>query len=69
MKKLLGSGDKKQMKQKKEAVSSLKALLIESNALRKRSQDIMKKDIPKQDIEIKETEKKLKLMKYSFTGN
>ena len=46
--------------EKKKDSVQLKAPLIECSALRKRSQDIMK-NVPKQDIEIKEIEEKLKL--------
>ena len=64
MKKLLCSTDKKaeEAEKKKDSVQ-MKTLLIESNALRKRSQDIMKNYIPKQNIEVKETREKLKLLK------
>ena len=40
----------------------MKKLLIDSNASRKISQEIMKTDVPKQEEEIKELEKKLKLL-------
>ena len=42
-------------------------LLIESNASRWRSQEIMKKDILRQENEIKEVEYKLKLLKWSIS--
>ena len=55
------SADKKaEQAEKKKDTVQLKALLIESNTLRKRSQDILKVDVPKQDTEIKEIEEKLK---------
>ena len=38
----------------------MKTFLIQSNASRKKSQEIMKTDVPKQEEEIKEAEKKLK---------
>ena len=40
----------------------MKTLLIESNASRQKSHEIMKTDVPKQEEEIKEVEKKLKLL-------
>ena len=41
----------------------MKTLLIDSNASRQKSQEIMKTDIPKQEDKIKDVEKKLKLLK------
>ena len=40
----------------------MKAILIESNASRDKSQDIMKTEIPKEESKIKDIEKKLKLL-------
>ena len=46
--KLVLSADKKaEQAEKKKDTVQLKALLIESNTLRKRSQDILKVDVPK----------------------
>ena len=48
--------------EKRTDVATLQALLIESNASQKRSQEIMKKEVPKQEEEIKKMEEKLKLL-------
>ena len=40
----------------------MKAILIESNAARDKSQDIKKTEIPKEESKIKDIEKKLKLL-------
>ena len=49
--------------EKRTDVATLKALLIESNASQKRSQEIIKKEVPKQEEEIKKMEEKLELLK------
>ena len=60
---LAESADKKAKEAEKKAhVATMKTLLIESNASRTKSQEIMKADVPKQEEEIKEVEKKLKLL-------
>ena len=48
--------------EKKTDVATMKTLLIESNASRKKSQEAMKTDVPKEEEEMKELEKKLKLL-------
>ena len=60
-KKLLDTADKKakDAEQKKDA-TVMKALLIESNASRQRTEQIQKIDIPAQDKEIKKIEEKIK---------
>ena len=61
--KLVESANKKAKETEKRIdVATLKALLIESNASQKRSQEIMKKEVPKQEQEIKKMEEKLKLL-------
>ena len=55
------AGKKAKETEKKTNVVTIKTLLKESNASRKNSQEIMKTDVPKQEKEIKEVEKKLKL--------
>ena len=62
-KKLASEADKRA----KEAVEKsdaaiMKAILMESNASRDKSQDIMKIEIPKEESKIKDIEKKLKLL-------
>ena len=42
----------------------MKALLVESNAARSRSEEIQKKEIPGQEKEIKKTEEKIKKIDY-----
>ena len=61
--KLVDSADMKAKEaEKRTDVATLKALLIESNASQKRSQEIMKKEVPKHEEEIKKMEEKLKLL-------
>ena len=61
--KLAESVDKKAKEaEKKTDVAKMKTLLMESNASRKKCQEITKTDVPKQEEEIKEVEKKLKLL-------
>ena len=42
--------------------AALRALLIESNASREKSQEILEKEVPKQEEKIKQIEEKLKLL-------
>ena len=61
---LLDSADKKAKEAEKNTdVATMKASLIESNASRQKSQEIMKAEVTKQEHEIKEVEDKLKLLK------
>ena len=60
---MVDSADKKAKEAEKITnVATLKVLLIESNASWKRSQDIIKKEVPKQEGEINKMEEKLKLL-------
>ena len=64
--KLAESADKKAKEAEKITnVATMKKLLIESNASRKISEEIMMINVPKQEEEIKEMEKKLKTSKLS----
>ena len=65
--KLVDSADKKTKEaEKRTDVATLKALLIECNASQKRSQEIMKKGVQKQEEEIKKMEVKLKLLNWKY---
>ena len=61
-KKLVNTADKKAKKQKDS--TAMKALLIESNAARSRSEEIQKKEIPGQEKEIKKIEERIKKIDY-----
>ena len=47
---------------KRTDAAELRALLIESNASREKSQEILEKEVPKQEEKIKQIEEKLKLL-------
>ena len=49
----------KEVEKQKDA-TAMKALLMESNAARSRSEEIQKKEIPAQEKEIKKIEEKIK---------
>ena len=58
-KKLVNTADKKQ----KDSMA-MKALLVESNVARSRSEEIQKKEIPGQEKEIKKIEERIKKIDY-----
>ena len=60
-KKLVDTADRKAKEaEKQKDATAMKALLMESNAARSRSEEIQKKEIPAQEKEIKKIEKKIK---------
>ena len=60
-KKLVNTADEKAKEAEKQKDSTAKkALLVESNAARSRSEEIQKKEIPGQEKEIKEIEERIK---------
>ena len=60
-KKLVNTADKKAKEAEKQKDSTaMKALLVESNAARSRSEEIQKKEIPGQEKEIKKMKKELR---------
>ena len=60
-KKLVDTADRKAKEaEKQKDATAMKALLMESNATRSRSEEIQKKDIPAQEKEIKKIEEKIK---------
>ena len=61
-KKLVNTADKEAEKQKDS--TAMKALLVESNAARSRSEEIQKKEIPGQEKEIKKLEERIKKIDY-----
>ena len=61
-KKLVNTADKEAEKQKDS--TAMKALLVESNAARSRSEEIQKKEIPGQEKEIKKIEERIKKIDY-----
>ena len=64
-KKLVNTVDKKVKEAEKQKDSTaMKALLVESNAARSRSEEIQKKEIPGQEKEIKKTEERIKKIDY-----
>ena len=64
-KKLVNTADKKAKEAEKEKDSTaMKALLVESNAARSRSEEIQKKEIPGQEKEIKKIEERIKKIDY-----
>ena len=61
--KLVHSADEKAKDAvKRTDAAALRALLIESNASREKSQEILEKEVPKQEEKIKQIEEKLKLL-------
>ena len=64
-KKLVNTADKKAKEAEKQKDSTaMKALLVESNAARSRSEEIQKKEIPGQEKEIKKIEERIKKIDY-----
>ena len=64
-KKLVNTADKKTKEAEKQKDSTaMKALLVESNAARSRSEEIQKKEIPGQEKEIKKIEERIKKIDY-----
>ena len=64
-KKLVNTADKKTKEAEKQKDSTaMKALLVESNAARSRSEEIQKKEIPGQEKEIKKMEERIKKIDY-----
>ena len=64
-KKLVNTADKKAKEAEKQKDSTaMKALLVESNAARSRSEGIQKKEIPGQEKEIKKIEERIKKIDY-----
>ena len=64
-KKLVNTADKKAKEAEKQRDSTaMKALLVESNAARSRSEEIQKRDIPGQEKEIKKIEERIKKIDY-----
>ena len=64
-KKLVNAADKKAKEAEKQKDSTaMKALLVESNAARSRSEEIQKKEIPGQEKEIKKIEERIKKIDY-----
>ena len=65
-KKLVNTADRIKQKKLKNKRSSMamKALLVESNAARSRSEEIQKKEIPGQEKEIKKIEERIKKIDY-----
>ena len=60
-KKLVDTADRKAKEtEKQNDATAMKALLMESNAARSRSEEIQKKEIPAQEKEIKKIEEKIK---------
>ena len=60
-KKLVDTADRKAKEaEKQKDATAMKALLMESNAARSRSEEIQKKEIPAQEKEIKKIEEKIK---------
>ena len=63
--KLVNTADKKAKEAEKQKDSTaMKALLVESNAARSRSEEIQKKGIPGQEKEIKKIEERIKKIDY-----
>ena len=63
--KLVNTADKKAEEAEKQKDSTaMKALLVESNATRSRSEEIQKKEIPGQEKEIKKIEERIKKIDY-----
>ena len=63
--KLVNTADKKAKEAEKQKDSTaMKALLVESNAARSRSEEIQKKEIPGQEKEIKKIEERIKKIDY-----
>ena len=56
------AGEKAKDAVKRKDAAALRALLIESNASREKSQEILEKEVPKQEEKIKQIEEKLKLL-------
>ena len=64
-KKLVNTADKKaEEAEKQKDCTAMKALLVESNAARSRSEEIQKKEIPGQEKEIKKIEERIKKIDY-----
>ena len=64
-KKLVNTADKKAKEAEKQKDSTaMKALLVELNATRSRSEEIQKKEIPGQEKEIKKIEERIKKIDY-----
>ena len=65
-KKLVNIADKKKAKEaeKQKDSTAMKALLVESNATRSRSEEIQKKEIPGLEKEIKKIEERIKKIDY-----
>ena len=63
-KKLVNTADKKEEAEKQKDSTAMKALLVESNAARSRSEEIHKKEIPGQEKEIKKIEERIKKIDY-----
>ena len=64
-KKLVNTADKKAKEAEKQKDSTaMKALLVESNAARSRSEEIQKKEITGQEKEIKKIEERIKKIDY-----
>ena len=64
-KKLVNAADKKAKEAEKQKDSTaMKALLVESNASRSRSEEIQKKEIPGREKEIKKIEERIKKIDY-----
>ena len=62
---LVNTADKKAKEAEKQKNSTaMKALLVESNAARSRSEEIQKKEIPGQEKEIKKIEERIKKIDY-----